>query len=337
MPLRTRIQIVSVPLIFAATLGLFVTATRAQAPNPTAQGQPSQAGPRQGGTQQGDQQRGAPGPGGRQDRGNEWICPDNSEPNGTHYVLYPTPARGPNTQASALVYLPPDYNTSGSKRYPVLYWLHGGGGSQLSAMTQISRLDTAIRAGQIPTFIVVGVQGLPDVRYINSKDGTRPVEDVIIKDLIPYIDSHYRTLAQREYRAIEGFSMGGYGSFRLGFKYPNLFSIVSGLAPSITEFKSEPNIVTEPFGNDPAYYQQVGPANIVKTNLDAVHGHQTVRLYVGDQDPLLTDLQQFHELLLSVKIDHQFKIAAGVGHQDDRLVDKLDGIAFWKTAFPGPE
>ncbi len=332
---RTRFHLFLVAMSLAAVLVLFAKILSAQAQNSNRHEQPGQAG--QAGPQQGERRGGGPGTSSRQDRGNEWICPDKSEPNGTHYVLYPTPARGPDTQASILVYLPPDYETSGSKRYPVLYWLHGGGGNQLSAQTQISRMDAAIRAGQIPALIVVGLQALPDVRYINSKDGTRPLEDVIIKDLIPYVDSHYRTLAQREYRAIEGFSMGGYGSFRLGFKYPSLFSIVSGLAPSITEFKSEPNIVTEPFGNDPVYYEKVGPANIVKTNANAVRGHQTIRLYVGDQDPLLTALQQFHERLLSLEIEHQFKIASGVGHQDDRLVDKLDGIAFWKTAFPGPK
>jgi len=73
----------------------------------------------------------------------------------------------------------------------------------------VGRIDAAIRAGSVPSFIVILVQGLPDVRYINTKDGTRPLEDVIIKDLIPHVDGAYRTLAVRTSRAIEGMSMGG--------------------------------------------------------------------------------------------------------------------------------
>jgi S-formylglutathione hydrolase FrmB len=52
--------------------------------------------------------------------------------------------------------------------------------------------------------------------------------------------------------------MGGYGALRLGFKYPDLFGAVSGLVPSITEMKDDPYVVTEPFGNDRAFYDAVG-------------------------------------------------------------------------------
>jgi enterochelin esterase-like enzyme len=121
--------------------------------------------------------------------GNEWIDPDTSEPAGMHYHLFATPSRGAGTQASCLIYLPPDYDTQPTRRFPVLYWLHGGAGSQREGIWVVNRMDIAIRSGPLPPFIVVLVQGLPDVRYINTKDGTRPVEDVIIHDLLPHIDS----------------------------------------------------------------------------------------------------------------------------------------------------
>ena len=75
--------------------------------------------------------------------------------------------------------------------------------------------------GSMLPCIVVFVQGLPIGWYNNSKDGTMPVEDVIIRDLIPHIDNTYRTINRREARGIDGMSMGGYGSLHLGFKYPN--------------------------------------------------------------------------------------------------------------------
>jgi enterochelin esterase-like enzyme len=272
---------------------------------------------------------------GSRQSGNVWVEPDKSEPAGTHYRLFSTPSRGPTTEASYLVYLPPDYAASSSRRYPVLYWLHGGGGNQREGGWMVARIDKEIRSGAIPPFLVILVQGLPDVRYINAKDGTRPVEDVIIKDLIPHVDSTYRTISARSGRGIEGMSMGGYGALRLGFKYSDLFGTVSALAPSITEMKDEPLVVTEPFGNDQAFYDRVGPWAVVKEHADAVRGRTTVRLLVGDKDRLLPLVKKYSELLGSLKIEHQFVVVPGAQHRYDQIVELLpfDALNFWKVAF----
>lgn len=268
-------------------------------------------------------------------RGSVWIDPDHSEPSGTHYRLFPTPSRGPGTEASYLVYLPPDYSRQSAKRFPVLYWLHGGAGSQREGAWMVARIDQEIRQGTLPPFLVVLVQGLPDVRYINSKDGTRPVEDVIIKDLLPHIDTSYRTISDRRGRAIEGMSMGGFGSLRLGFKYPDKFGTVSALAPSITEMKDEPEFVTEPFGNDPAYYEEVGPWRILKDHAAEIHGRTTVRLLVGDEDKLLPYVEKFSRLLTSLNIEHQYSVIRGAHHRYDEIIEKasFNPLGFWKAAF----
>jgi enterochelin esterase-like enzyme len=279
---------------------------------------------------------GAQRPGGNIVRSGEvWIDLDKSEPSGTRYRLYSTPSRAPNTQASYLIYLPPDYEASQPRRYPVLYWLHGGGGSQHDGAWMVEKIDKEIRDGKIPPFLVVLVQGLPHVRYINSKDGTRPVEDVIIKDLIPHVDSTYRTVPSRSGRAIEGMSMGGYGALRLGFKYPDLFGAVSALAPSITEMIDEPRFVTEPFGNDRAFYDAVGPWAMVREHAAAIRGCTAVRLLVGDQDKLLPLVEKYSRLLDSLRIDHQFAVAPGAQHRYEEILQRLpfDALAFWKTAF----
>ena len=282
----------------------------------------------------------AQGPGGRTVRsGNVWIDPNHEEPSGTHYRLFPTPARGPGTEASYLVYLPPDYETSASRRYPVLYWLHGGGGSQREGGWMVGKIDEQIRAGKLPPFIVILVQGLPDVRYINSKDGTRPVEDVIVKNLIPHVDATYRTVSSRKGRAIEGMSMGGFGALRLGFQYPDLFGAVSALAPSIREMKDEPAVVTEPFGNDPAYFDAVGPWTTVKERAAAIRGRTAIRLLVGDQDTLLPFVEQYSQLLNNLKIEHRFAIAPGAHHMYDEIIQRcpFDALAFWASVFAKTE
>jgi enterochelin esterase-like enzyme len=267
--------------------------------------------------------------------GNEWVATNHNEPSGTRYHLFPSPSRGVGTQASCLVYLPPDYEKSPTQRYPVLYWLHGGAGSQLEGAWMVQQIDTEIRAGKLPPFIVVLVQGLPDVRYINTKDGTRPVEDVIIRDLIPNIDSTYRTIATRQERAIEGMSMGGFGALRLGFKYPQLFGTVSALAPSIKPMQEEPMVVREPFGNDKAYWDEAGPWNIAKQHASEIRSHMHVRVFVGDQDPLLKPVTEYHELLNTLGIEHQFKVITGAHHRYDEIISKdpEDALQFWKTAF----
>src|ERR1035438_5393497 len=90
-------------------------------------------------------------------------------------------------------------------------------------------------AGKIPEMIVVLVNGMKDSFYNDSPDGKWPVDSVIIKELIPHVDQTYRTIAGREGRAVEGFSMGGYGTAHLGFKHPDVFSVVSIRSGALTD------------------------------------------------------------------------------------------------------
>jgi len=199
----------------------------------------------------------------------------------------------------------------------------------------VKRIDEEIRTEKLPPFLVILVQGLPHVRYINSKDGTRPVEDVIIKDLLPHVDATCRTMSSRSRRAIEGMSMGGYGALRLGFKYLELFGAVSALAPSIKEMKDKPSLVTEPFGNDQAFYDAVGPWAMAKEHASAIRGRTAVRLLVGDQDPLLAFTGRYSQWLTSLNIEHQLAVASGADHTYKEIIERLpfDALTFWKTVF----
>jgi enterochelin esterase-like enzyme len=267
--------------------------------------------------------------------GLEWIDPVKEFSPNLEYHLYPTPSRGINTEASYLIYLPPSYKTNTSKKYPVIYWLHGGRGSQREGDWMVQKMDSLMKIYSVPDIIMVLVQGLPTVRYINTKDGTRPVEDVIIKDLIPHIDKTYRTLNDRKYRAIEGMSMGGFGTLRLGFKFPELFGVVSGLAPSITEMLEEPDEVKENFGFDKTFYDQNGPWEILKNHSSLIKDKTKIRLFVGTQDKLLPHVTRYHELLDSLKIQHEFHIIQDAPHRYDKIISlaKFDTFEFWRTAF----
>ncbi len=78
--------------------------------------------------------------------------------------------------------------------------------------------------------------------FVNSVSApTGRFEDVIVKDLIDYVDSHYRTIAAREGRAIAGISMGGFGATVLGLRHPDLFRTVGALSASLGSARAEPS------------------------------------------------------------------------------------------------
>jgi enterochelin esterase-like enzyme len=264
-----------------------------------------------------------------------WVDPVTNSIPGTTYHVFSTPVRGKDKQGSYLIYLPKDYATSG-RRYPVIYWLHGGNGNSREGGWMCGQLDAAMQQGEMPSCIVVFVQGLPIGWYNNSKDGTMPVEDVIIRDLIPHVDATYRTINRREARGIDGMSMGGYGSLHLGFKYPELFGVVSSIAPSITTFEMERKEVVAPtFEDDAAYFNANSPSTLVKANSDYIRKNTKIRLLVGDKDFLYDLIQQFHQQLKDLQISHQYGIATGADHDYKEVISKLDfnSFAFWGSAF----
>lgn len=264
-----------------------------------------------------------------------WADPIINPIPGTTYNLFSTPVRGKDTWASYLIYLPEDYEFS-AKRYPVIYWLHGGNGNSREGNWMCKKMKEAMKMGKMPQSIVVFVQGLPIGWYNNSKDGTMPVEDVIIKDLIPHIDGSYRTINDRKARGIEGMSMGGYGSLHLGFKYPELFGVVSSIAPSITTFEMERKEVIVPtFANDAAYFNENSPISLVQKNAEYLRKNTILRILVGDKDFLLDMVQKFHQKLTDLQISHQYTIAKDADHDYREVIQNLniDPFKFWKEAF----
>ena len=199
-------------------------------------------------------------------------------------------------------------------------------------------MDRGIRAGLVPEAIVVLPQALPVGWYVNSRDGKRPIEDVLIKDLIPHVDVSYRTIDRRESRGIEGMSMGGYGALHLGMKYPSLFGAISSVAPAILQdLSDEPRERTfDTFGDDEAYYDANGPWVLARANAAALRSGCAIRLLAGDQDARLRSaIIAFRDLLAQLGIHHQFSEVKGAGHVYEDIVGGLadEGFAFWRQAF----
>ncbi|HEU5452006.1 MAG TPA: alpha/beta hydrolase-fold protein [Terriglobales bacterium] len=139
----------------------------------------------------------------------------------------------------ASIYLPAAYKTEPQRRFAVLYFLHGYSGTAAAEMERVLRpkLDKLMAAHVIEPMIVVAPSGMNKLFgsfYTNSAT-TGNWDDYITRDVVGYVDAHYRTLAAAESRGISGHSMGGYGSLLLAFRHPDVFSSVYGMSPCCTE------------------------------------------------------------------------------------------------------
>lgn len=163
-----------------------------------------------------------------------WVTRAMAAPRVTHDVFASASVKG---DVSYHLYRPASYETDTNRRFPVVYWLHGSGAGLPGIPSIAKRFDEAITSGKIPPCMVVFVNGLEMGMYVDWADGSAPVESMIIRDLLPHIDTTYRTRAESQGRLLDGFSMGGYGAARLGFKYPSF----SARSPSSARDHCSPN------------------------------------------------------------------------------------------------
>lgn len=156
---------------------------------------------------------------------------------------------GDSPDRNVSVYLPPSYKQDKTRRYPVLFLLHGFTDTDKhwfsDANSFIHANDAADRAFADGVTEMILVMPDANTRYFGSMYSnsvtTGDWEDFIAHDLVSYIDSHYRTIPNRLSRGLAGHSMGGYGTFRIGMKHPEVFSSIYALsacclAPSLSAF-----------------------------------------------------------------------------------------------------
>ena len=153
-------------------------------------------------------------------------------------TLQNTGGENPNRKVS--VYLPPGYE-QGSKRYPVIYYLHGFMGTDSIYANMKMILDRGISQKKIRPFILVQPSHftLYEGSFYTNSSLTGNWADFTAKELVEYVDKNFRTMATRESRAIGGHSMGGYGAIKLGMLYPEMFSSVYALSPGLLAFVKE--------------------------------------------------------------------------------------------------
>src|ERR1700690_3703500 len=158
------------------------------------------------------------------------------------------------------------------QRYPMLYFLHGLGDNEQTLFKGggWDLIQDLRQKGQISDFLVVAPEGKRSF-YINSADGRVRYSDFLIREFIPYIESHYSIPRERSARAISGFSMGGYGVLRFAFAHPELFSSVSAQSAALiaeSPHQTMNGLLGTVFGNpiDPGPWNQTSPFVLAKRN-----------------------------------------------------------------------
>ena len=218
------------------------------------------------------------------------------------------------------IMLPIGYAQQNStRRYPVVYLLHGLTG-HYDNWTDKTRLAT-MTAGQ--DIIVVTPEGENGWYTDSAAKATDKFESYIIKELIPEIDKKFRTIADRNHRAIAGLSMGGYGAIKFGVKHPELFVVAGSFsgalgAASITE-KQIPGAlgrsIDEIFGATGSETRAGNDLFVLLRGSTPEKIKALPFLYIdcGTEDFLFKNNQDFTALLLEKKIPHEYRQLPG-GH-----------------------
>lgn len=147
---------------------------------------------------------------------------------------------GENPNRKVSVYLPPGY-ASTTKRYPVIYYMHGFMGTDSISSPMKMILDRGISQQKIRPFLLVIASHYTvyEGSFYSNSSLTGNWTDFAAKELVDYVDRNFRTLAARNSRGIAGHSMGGYGAIKTGMLYPDVFSSVYALSPGLLAFVKE--------------------------------------------------------------------------------------------------
>lgn len=215
------------------------------------------------------------------------------------------------------------------EQYPVLYLLHGATGSYRDWSSKANIDDLASDYSTI----IVCPDG-QDSWYLDSPiDPSFQFETFISKELVNYIDTHYRTLRSPGFRAITGLSMGGHGALYLGFRHPDVFGSCGSMSGGvdITKFPNRWNI-DKRLGKF-EQNQDLWAQHAVINQVDKIKAGQNIIIDDGSEDFFYDVNNALHKVLLERKVKHDFTIRPG-GHTWNYWVNALDyHMLFFAKAF----
>lgn len=204
-------------------------------------------------------------------------------------IVIPAPSLSDNllgdpSEQPVSIYLPPSYESSSSRRYPVLYLLHGftgtnrtwmidsdnpvtepipgaaNGNYQNEGVLQSKRIDSIIATGIVPELIIVAPNGRNTYKhsfYVNSPV-TGNWEDYVVEDVVGFMDANFRTMPTAASRGIAGHSGGGNGALYLAMRNPQVFASVYAMSPCCSGASfSLPSLAASESGEPNQFWQEV--------------------------------------------------------------------------------
>ena len=234
-----------------------------------------------------------------------------------------------------LIYLPSGYASEPTRRYPVVYNLHGAVGNELHGSLAAQILDEGIASKRWPPMLMVFPNGGKNSYYKDSADGKTMGETTVIRELIPHIDKTYRTVAARGGRAIEGFSMGGRGATRLAMKFPELFISLfnqAGNVYPIAEMYNPAKPGEYPnnyLGTDKARYIDNDSYLLLAKNIGQIKGKMRIQIACGTRDDgHLPTVRRFHDALVKAGVDHTYWEMEDLAHEQNKMLERYRPVWF---------
>jgi len=247
------------------------------------------------------------------------------------------------------IYLPSGYAAS-TRRYPVVYLLHGYTDDD-TAWVQFGEVnliaDRAIARGEIAPVMIA----MPDAGsswYINDYQNKVRYEDAFFQEFIPHIDATFRTRPSKEFRGIAGLPMGAWGTLIYSLRHPEMFAAGAAFSAAVwtdeevisTDEKVYERIFAQLFGPGlkgkdrlRAHFRSYNPLDLVRNLPD--EKIKTVRSYIdcGDHDFLYKGNAALHVAMRDLKIPHEFRVRDGGHGRSYWRTGILDGLKFISESF----
>lgn len=232
------------------------------------------------------------------------------------------------------VVIVPDSYFENDTHFPVLYLLHGATGCY-GDWPRKANLDSLVNQYEV---MIVCPDGQDSWYFDSPIDPTMQFETYVSKELVAYIDSHYRTHANRYMRAITGLSMGGHGALFLAFRHPDVFWSCGSMSGNmdITQFPESWHIKNRlgSYADNKQRWHDHAVCNLVdQVKNSTLKPAQNIIIDDGLNDIFIKNNIALHEQLVEKGIDHDFTVRPG-RHSWDYWVNSLDyQLLFFRKAF----